>query len=182
YLQLYRSHRARLLREQTSHLSPLVTTWSISIDRVAAANPLAVDLLSLASCLGSASVPRDVFERARVIQTATPGANASMTVSALDGGHKANADLETADAISALRRYSLLNAHAADVTVHRLLQDVVRENIAADKRLYFEDLALAVVTDLFQRDRHHYHDSQLADRLLSHSVTVTMPPWLASTP
>lgn len=89
--------------------------------------------------------------------------------------------LEITDAIVLLRRYSLVNAHVADVTVHHLLQDVIWENLSPERQRDFAELALAVVAQLFGQDRHHYHDSELANALLPHVLPVTAPSWLAST-
>jgi tetratricopeptide (TPR) repeat protein len=180
YLQLYRAHRAQLLRDDDSHLSPIVTTWKISIDRVERDNDLAVDLLNLASCMASAPIPRVSFERAHAMQYATMNAENSATTFQRDEQQKGN-NLAITDAITQLRRYSLVDAHVADVTVHRLLQDVVWENMSPDLQYHFASLALAVVAELFAQDRYRYHDSELANALLPHVLSVTAPSQLAST-
>jgi hypothetical protein len=58
YLDVYRAHKTRLLREGNSHLSPIVTTWRISTARVQAENSAAVDLLNSALSLSEQSVRR----------------------------------------------------------------------------------------------------------------------------
>lgn len=161
YLELYRRNHTSLLRSTGSHLSPVVVTWLISLGRVQSQNKLAVRLLNMVSHLAPAPIPRVVLET-----WVTEDAGAT--------------SLHLNDAIAALRRYSLITTHATNITVHRLLQDVVRASQKKDERRILRSTTLRLVHDLFASQTFAFHVSGLAPLLLPHVHAVITPDRVAS--
>jgi tetratricopeptide (TPR) repeat protein len=93
----------------------VATTWQVSLERVRPI-PGAVALLDVCSFLGAEEIPRELFGQ----QLDPPEAalnELSADPFALD------------DAIAALRRFGLVKASEQSLTMHRLLQQVVRDQL-----------------------------------------------------
>jgi tetratricopeptide (TPR) repeat protein len=93
----------------------VATTWQLSLERVAP-TPGAVVLLEVCAFLGPEEIPRELFG-----QPLDPPA-ADLQVLAAD-------PFALDDAVAALRRYGLVKADEQLLTVHRLLQQVVRDRL-----------------------------------------------------
>jgi tetratricopeptide (TPR) repeat protein len=91
----------------------VATTWQVSLDRVRP-TPEAVALLEVCAFLGPEEIPRELFS-----QQLEPPAH-GLNVLAAD-------PFALDDAVAALRRFGLVKANEQELTVHRLLQQVVRE-------------------------------------------------------
>lgn len=161
YLELYRAHQTKLLKRTGSHLSPVAVTWLITIERVRPQSSLAVRILDLSAHFAAAPIPKTLF---------------AVWVDTLQ-----LAPLNLIDAIGALRRYSLINAQARDVIVHRLLQDVVRSNQKKDPFRKYQSTALTLVHYAFAALTFELHSSPLVPRLLPHVYVVTAPKRVATT-
>jgi tetratricopeptide (TPR) repeat protein len=96
------------------------------------------------------------------------------------GGYKRKTPLEIANAVKALRRYSLVNARSADIVVHRLLQECICSNAEEKEDQKLETTAMGVIHRLFQNEAFNYHRSELAPALLPHVRVVTRPERLAT--
>jgi tetratricopeptide (TPR) repeat protein len=93
----------------------VATTWQLSLERVVP-TPGAVAMLEVCAFLGPEEIPRDLFER----RVDPPAADLDLLVAdpfALD------------DAVAALRRFGLVKADTKTITVHRLLQQVIRDSL-----------------------------------------------------
>jgi tetratricopeptide (TPR) repeat protein len=162
YLDLYRANRSVLLKRRGSHLSPVVVTWLISVENVQTHDPLAIRLLNIAAHMAAAPIPKAIFELWIV-------RDLDLTLLRLN------------DAIAALRRYSIINARAMDIVVHRLLQNVILESQKKHARRQFQATALVLTHDVFLAETYSFHRSGLAARLLPHIYAVTEPDRVAST-
>lgn len=115
YLQLWRegAERARLIAYRPTAGSPeatLARVWQITLDRLVAENPLALRLLRIMSWCAPVPLPREVL------------------------GHL-SADIgetETDIALAQLAAYSMINLGEDWITLHRLVQLVVRDGGADD--------------------------------------------------
>jgi DNA-binding SARP family transcriptional activator len=126
YLQFLDQRAGELLaRGQTSDYDGTVaTTWQIAFQRVEADDPAAVDVLRACAYLAADDVPMALLSAA-VPRLADP--------------------LRLADATGALMRYSLVDRHGPAMSVHRLVQDLVRTTVSAADR---QDTLDALVTAL----------------------------------
>ena len=95
----------------------VATTWQVSLDRVGSV-PGAAALLETCAYLAPEDIPRDLFAQALDPPPDDhPLAGLAASPLALD------------DAVAALRRFGLVKASEQALTVHRLLQQVVRDQV-----------------------------------------------------
>jgi len=139
YLQTYQKHRQTLLQERRSlvedHPAPVATTWSLSFQRVEEKSPAAADLLRLCAYLAPDAIPEEILtEGAEHLgdQLAPVAAEA----------------LLFAQAIEALRAYSLLarDPRTGALSVHRLVQAVLRDGTPADAAQQWKQRAVLAVS------------------------------------
>jgi tetratricopeptide (TPR) repeat protein len=143
---------------ELSYAQTVASTWKASIDAARAAAPLAADALELAAHLGPDAIPKSLFEVLVDADTAR--------------GRK-----RLADALNALARFSLATIDDDTVGVHRLLQKVVRDDVAARDDQTAALRALAAVADAFPSDVRPPACWPLCERLLPHALALadTLP-------
>lgn len=126
YIELVRERRSMLLGQRGEgdlfHPEPVTTTIQLAIDKVERVNPAAVDLLRLCAYLHADSVSEELL---------------------------AAYDLDTL--VAALRRYSLVsrNADQHALSLHRLVQAVVMDNLEPQMQRACAEQALAAVNRAF---------------------------------
>jgi Tetratricopeptide repeat/Domain of unknown function (DUF4062)/NB-ARC domain len=115
YLRLLGTRSADLHRrgQAAGHPATIATIWSLSMDRLAASVPAAVQVLELCAWLAPEPIPLDLF-------TQHPGQLPEPLAST------AADPVAFADAIGALTGYSLVRRSTGGIIVHRLIQDVTR--------------------------------------------------------
>jgi tetratricopeptide (TPR) repeat protein len=125
YLQLYQQRRFDLLRERgqsdQDYPASVASTWSLSFEKVARANPASSELLTLCAFLAPEAIPENIF---------TLGAPyLGDRLAPLADQHSFN------QACRAALRYSLISreADAGTLTMHRLVQSILRENTPPGK-------------------------------------------------
>lgn len=127
YLLLYQQRRADLLKlrgsESQDYPSTVATTWSLSFEKVSQANPAATDLLTLCAFLAPDAIPENIF---------TLGAPylGDLLGSVAANQHRFN--LACREAL----RFSLVSRAGDDevLSMHRLVQEVLRENTPVKKQ------------------------------------------------
>ncbi len=125
YQRLYQTQRTELLRSRggfaDDHPESVATTWSLSFAQVEQLNPAAADLLRLCAFLAPDAIPEELL---------TEGAQelGEMLAPVAADAYLLN------QAITALRAYSLLtrDPQAQTLTVHRLVQAVLRDSMPAE--------------------------------------------------
>jgi tetratricopeptide (TPR) repeat protein len=96
---------------ELSYAQTVASTWKVSIDAARGVAPLAGDVLEMAAHLAPDAIPKSLF--GVIIEPDT-----------------ARERKRLADAINALARFSLVTVDDDTVGVHRLLQKVVRDDVA----------------------------------------------------
>jgi tetratricopeptide (TPR) repeat protein len=99
------------------HPGNVATVWSVSVDRLQASFPAAVQLLRLCAWLAPEPVPLDLFTGHSGLLPEPLAAAAADPVA-------------FSDAVGALADYSLARRAEGTVAVHRLIQDVTRQRTA----------------------------------------------------
>jgi tetratricopeptide (TPR) repeat protein len=133
YRQLLEGLPARELFDsnpEVSYAQTVATTWKTSIVDMCDAAPLAADVLELAAHLAPDAIPKSLFS-GLIDATATRE-------------HK-----RLTDAFNALARFSLAIVDDEKIGVHRLLQKVVRDDIAARQDRAAALRALTAVHEAF---------------------------------
>ena len=136
YQQIYRQRRSQLLgeRRRADYPESVATTWTISFRAVEQHNPAAADLLRLCAFLAPDAIPEELLsEGAKELS----GMLAPLA-----------ADPYLLDqAITALRAYSLIDRdpQAQTLTVHRLVQVVLRDSLPAETQPQWMQRAVQAV-------------------------------------
>lgn len=142
YLQRYQIGRARLLARRGllggEHPESVQATFALSFEKAEQANPAAAGILRLCAFLAPDAIPEEmimqgVSELDAPLQALTPD------VLALD------------EALGTLRKYSLLrrDPETRVLTVHRLVQAVVRDRMAQEEQHQWAQCMVRVVNRTF---------------------------------
>jgi tetratricopeptide (TPR) repeat protein len=134
YAMLFATRALELLKrgQPLRYQHTVATTWSLALQRLREAEPAAVDLLTLASFLAPDDLPLPLL-----------AAHATELPEPLAG--TAADPLTLADAVAALRRFSLVRVVADGLYVHRLLQTVVRADLDIDAEWTWATAALRLL-------------------------------------
>jgi tetratricopeptide (TPR) repeat protein len=141
YLRLLDTRSADLhSRGHTSgHPGNVATVWSVSLDRLQATAPAAVQILQLCAWLAPEPVPLDLF-------TGHPGLLPEPLAAAAADPVAFN------DAVGALADYSLAHRAGGTLIVHRLIQDIARHRTTAQDAAAAPDTVLDTVLALLRAD------------------------------
>lgn len=161
YLDLFGEHAHDLLDEgRPATEQTIATTWTVSLQRLREQAPSAEDLLVLCAFLAADAIPRALLtghpER-------LPERLATIACDAIAYQRS----------IRALRRYALVKASGDELSVHRLVQVVVRAELGADRLRSWVATALTLVHAAFPADPTHSATWSSCERLLPHALAVT---------
>jgi tetratricopeptide (TPR) repeat protein len=162
YLELFRKHRKKVLsRAQPSLDYPdsVATTWELSFTKVREQSPAGADLLNLCAFLAPDNIPLEIIRDGKDL---LPEPLASV----------AGDDLAYDEAILALRRHSLVERTGDAVSVHRLVQAVVRNRMEKSDRQMWAESAAGVVRKAFPYRSHDVITWPVCLRLFAHATTV----------
>jgi tetratricopeptide (TPR) repeat protein len=137
----------------------VATTWQLSMERVRP-TPGAVALLEVCAFLGPEEIPRELFSQ----QLNPPTADLEVLAEdpfALD------------DAVGALRRFGLVKADAQTLSVHRLVQQVVRDQVDPEQHRRRATAALRLILAAFPTQHTNPDAWPTYARLLPHVLAVT---------
>jgi tetratricopeptide (TPR) repeat protein len=127
YLDLFQQHSLELLnRGQGPHDygHTIDSTWTVAVGQLREQAPAALDLLRLAAFLAPEELP------SRLLTEYADSLPNALAVSARD-------PLTLVELVAAARRYSLVKATGGNLTLHRLLQAVIREGMdVADQAVW----------------------------------------------
>jgi tetratricopeptide (TPR) repeat protein/transcriptional regulator with XRE-family HTH domain len=170
YLDLYRSHRAALLRLRggvvQDHPDSVATTWSLSFAQVERQSALAADLLRLCAWLHPDTIPEEVF-----LQGA---AHLGPALAVLEK----NA-LAFNQALAVLQRYSLVRRTSREqtISIHRLVQAVLQDAMANEERDRWMARAIAALNAIYPEVRHQgWSQWKTCSRLVLHVLALAAFP------
>lgn len=137
----------------------VATTWQVSIERIRHESPGAAEVLECAAFLAPEDLPRDLFAN---------------RVEGLTGALAALAEDPVAldEAVMTLRRYSLVKAAENALTVHRLVQAVVRQLLDEATRKQQVVTCLRLVRAVFPDDSGDVAARDECQRLLPHALAA----------
>jgi len=162
YQTLYHSERKELLRRRGKLAKdhPSVTvTFLLAFQKVADDDSAAADLLRVCAFLEANSIPEEIFsEGAKELGEA---------LSSIAGK-----PLKLSDAIEEAARYSLIRRHPEDRTLslHRLAQDVLRDEMDDGTRRVWAERAVRAVNEVFPDAE--YSNWLSCNRLIRHAQAL----------
>ncbi|HEY3365155.1 MAG TPA: FxSxx-COOH system tetratricopeptide repeat protein [Symbiobacteriaceae bacterium] len=162
YLDLFRKHQRRSMRgakPPKDYHATIATTWEISLQAVKKASPGAIALMHLVAFLAPEDFPLDAL-RAGVQELPRVLAGAVADSIAFD------------EAISVLRRYSLIERRGDALAVHRLVQAVIRDQLPAKVWRNWAEVALELVNSQFPVESDDVRLWPQCERLLPHAMAV----------
>ena len=162
YLALFQAEKAELLQErgwlEPDHPSVTVT-FMLAFEKVASANALSADLMRACAFLAPDAIPEEIFK---------------------DGAEAVGEPLSRLADPTALRqaiadaaRFSLIsrNPQAKTLTIHRLVQEVLRTEMTLESQTQWAGTVMQAVTGVFPNaDYEHWAQ---CDRLLPQSQNAT---------
>jgi tetratricopeptide (TPR) repeat protein/transcriptional regulator with XRE-family HTH domain len=167
YLELYRSHRAELLRQRggvvLDHPDSVATTWSLSFALVEQRSMLAADLLRLCALLHPDAIPEELFLKG--------AAYLGPTLATIESD-----PLAFNQALAVIGSYSLLRRSSREhiLSVHRLVQAVLADAMSTNEREQWVGRAIVALNAVFPTVRDQgWEQWESCGRLLPHVLAVT---------
>jgi tetratricopeptide (TPR) repeat protein len=160
YLSLYQSERTRLLAlrgELTDgHPESVAVTFSLAFQKVSEKKPAAADLLQVCALLEADAIPEEIFSK-----------GAKELGEALSNLAASAVDMD--EAIKEAGRFSLLqyNPDARMMSLHRLVQAVLKDEMDSDARRMWAERAVRAVNEVFPKVEYTTWPS--CSRLISHA-------------
>jgi hypothetical protein len=172
YLTLFRQRSADLLRrgDVAGHPASIATTLGLAVTNLEAEHPAAARLLRLLACLAPTPVPLDLLTPG-IAQLRDADEEIWDSLSPILSDQVA-----AADAIAALRRYSLVTpATPETIQVHRLVQAVTLDQIPAEEAVRWRRTAAALTEAAIPADPMLPEVWPLCSLLLPHAQAVLLP-------
>ncbi|HYP40269.1 MAG TPA: FxSxx-COOH system tetratricopeptide repeat protein [Chloroflexia bacterium] len=165
YLELFLSKRPKLWKKEKGppgYDKTVSATLSLAIERVEAERPAAVALLDLCAFMGPDDIPLRMLSEG---QEHLPG----------QLGETVADELEMNEAVGVLRRYSLVevDVEKESLSVHRLVQAVVRDGLVGDESKVWAEAAVDVVDEAFPSESDDVRTWGECARLLPHALAAT---------
>jgi tetratricopeptide (TPR) repeat protein len=162
YLELFQSRRKELWEDETSPLDypdSVDTTWSLSMEQVSQEAQAAADMLNLCSFMAPDDIPLELL---------SAGAEHLPEPLAATAADR----LAMNRAIKALRQYSLIGTSGESLSVHRLVQAVVRDRLREDEEKLWTETAVRLLSAAFPFESDDVQTWHLCSRLLPHALAA----------
>jgi len=162
YQELFRSRRKELWADESpppDYLSTVATTWSLAMDDVRKESEGAADLLNLCAFLAPAAIPLAMLGEGAAHIPEPPASPATDR-------------LAMNRAIRALRRYSLIDVSDESLSVHRLVQAVVRDRLGEDEEKRWVETAVHLLSAAFPIESEDVRTWYQCSRLLPHAMAA----------
>jgi len=130
-------------------LAPVEATFEISFEKLGNEAPHALFLLLLIAWFAPDNIPRELLQPMAVDP------------------------LELDQSVAALRRYSLIQTGDGVISVHRLVQEVVRNGLEEAEQKLWVEVGVLLVDDAFPFDSDDYRNWPTCAKLLAHALQVT---------
>ena len=163
YLDLYRARQLEVLNRyppSTDYPATVATTWDLSFQNIREASPTCVDLLNLCAFLAPDDIPQSL------LREGAEHLPKSLADTVTD-------DMAFDDALAALRRYSIVEVTDDALSLHRLVQAVVRDRLTETDRQTWVEAAVRLVNAAFPYDSDDVRTWDECARLLAHGLVAS---------
>ena len=162
YQELFQSRRKELWVDEShppEYPDSVATTWSLSMGHISQKTQAAADLLNLCAFLAPDDIPLELL-CGGVEHLPEP-----LAATAAD-------KLAMNRAIKALRQYSLIDASGEGLSVHRLVQAVVRDRLSEDDRKEWTETVVRLLSAAFPFYSDDVRTWHQCSRLLPHALAA----------
>ncbi|HJQ22932.1 MAG TPA: FxSxx-COOH system tetratricopeptide repeat protein [Blastocatellia bacterium] len=162
YLKLFKERQGEMLhrgKPSTEYPDTVETTWSLSFQNVERDTPVAAELLRLCAFFAPDDIPL------KMLIDGTKELPKSLAATVTD-------DLLLDEALSALRQYSLIKVENEKLTIHRLVQAVIRSTMDEATFKQWAGVAVHVVNASFPQDSDDVRTWPICAPLLPHASTA----------
>ncbi len=161
YLERFQEEQTKVLKRgnPSSYPATVATTWEISFKMVQDESDAGADLLRLCAFLAPDNIPKPLLV-AGAERLPEPLASAVKTPLEFDG------------AVAAPKRYSLLTVANDSISVHRLVQAVVRDQLPEKERKRWAEAAVQLVNDAFPQEGLDVRTWPECSLLLPHAIAA----------
>jgi tetratricopeptide (TPR) repeat protein len=158
YAELLKTRMAALMREgrPDNYPAPVATTWDLAIERIEQQQPVAGDLLRLCAFMAADDIPIDVI---RNVAGELPKRLSQLMQD----------EIAWHQAVAALRGYSLVERQGDGLTLHRLVQWVLREAMEPKEYRRWQSATVRVLDAALPRRLADPRSWALFARLLPHA-------------
>jgi tetratricopeptide (TPR) repeat protein len=164
YLKTFSARQTALLakaKPPEDYPATVATTWEISFRAVEKESEAAGQLMDLCAFLAPDDIGREML-RSGVKYLPEP-----LVAAVAD-------DLLWDEAVAALRRYSLVEVQDGALSVHRLVQAVVRDRLDEEERKKWAEVGVKAVNSAFPFDSDDVRTWRQCSRLLPHALTSAL--------
>jgi Tfp pilus assembly protein PilF len=162
YLMRFERHWVELLQQGPSrrdYPDSLAMAWELSFRQIEEDTPEAARLLNLCAYMGHEEIPRGII---------TKGAAALPQSLAETARNPVLLD----EAVTALRRFSLVSSNEKSLWLHRLVSAVARDRLSDEERRQWADAAVRIVGRSFSFDGQDPSTWSEANLLLPHALAA----------
>ncbi|HKS41048.1 MAG TPA: FxSxx-COOH system tetratricopeptide repeat protein [Blastocatellia bacterium] len=162
YLELFEKRQSELLKRgelSTEYPDTVATTWSLSFQNVERENKIAPELLRLCAFFAPDDIPlKMIIEGAEELPE-------SLTATATDS-------FSFDEALIALHKYSLIEVEDEKLSIHRLVQCVIRDAMSEVEFKQWAGVAVHVVNAAFPQESNDVRTWPLCASLLPHATVA----------
>jgi tetratricopeptide (TPR) repeat protein len=162
YQELFQSRRKELWEDEShppDYPDSVATTWSLAMEQVSQEYQDAADLLNLCAFLASDDISLELLSGG-VEHLPEPLATTASDKLAMNRAKKA------------LRQYSLIDTSGEGLSVHRLVQAVVRDLLSEDDRKRWTEIVVRLLSAAFPFDSDDVRTWHQCSRLLPHALAA----------
>ena len=162
YQELFQSRRKELWDDEThppDYSDSVPTTWSLAMEQVSRESPEAADLLNLCAFLAPDGIYLKMFSKGAEHLPELLAATATDM-------------LAMNRAIRVLNQYSLINTSSETLSVHRLVQAVVRDRLSEDDEKRWAETAVTLLSAAFPFKSGDVRTWPLCSLLLPHALAA----------
>jgi Tfp pilus assembly protein PilF len=152
YVKLFNERHKQLWATEKppiNYPATVATTWSLSIDRIKKENTDSADLLNLCAFFAPEKIPTSILKK------------------------QIKDDLRFAEMIKILKKYSLIEATAEKISVHRLVQLVTRDHLSKKERQKWISRGILLLNDVFVFHPDYPETWSESSRIAPHAISAT---------
>ena len=157
YLSHYRQQRVALLERQMpetgDYPASVAKTWGLNFEEVGRRSPLAVQILHVSAVLAADDIPEALLQQSQL------GLGAD--------------ELMLAEGLAALANFSLIQRDRGVYSIHRMVQEVVWQGLAAEAQQDWMERAIATLNAVFP-DVVRFENWQVYGQLVSHVQAIAI--------